>query len=69
MARRAPVPEEQPRIVQPPQPGATRDAFLGSIAGSLFDQSNAFVWLPVDRAQRGRVPRCGGRDPVRATCT
>lgn len=40
-----PLPE-QPRIVTRPQPGATRDAFLGSLAGELFDHSNAFVWLP-----------------------
>jgi HK97 family phage portal protein len=37
---------EQPRIVQRPQPGSSRDAFLGSIAGELFDHSNAFLWLP-----------------------
>ena len=37
---------EQPRIVIRPQPDATRDAFLGSIAGSLFDHSNAYLWLP-----------------------
>jgi HK97 family phage portal protein len=38
--------DEQPRVVIRPQPGSTRDAFLGSIAGELFDRSNAFVWLP-----------------------
>ena len=38
--------EAQPRIAIRPQPGATRDAFLGSIAGELFDHSNAYVWLP-----------------------
>jgi HK97 family phage portal protein len=38
--------DEQPRIVQRPQPASTRDAFIGSIAGELFDHSNAFVWLP-----------------------
>jgi hypothetical protein len=38
--------DDQPRIVTRPQPGSTRDAFLGSIAGELFDRSNAFVWLP-----------------------
>jgi Phage portal protein len=37
---------EQPRVVIRPQPGATRDAFLGTIAGELFDHSSAFVWLP-----------------------
>jgi len=40
-----PLPE-QPRIVTRPQPGTSRDAFLGSIAGELFDHSNAFLWLP-----------------------
>jgi HK97 family phage portal protein len=40
-----PMPE-QPRIVVRPQPGSTRDAFLGSIAGELFDHSSAFLWLP-----------------------
>jgi hypothetical protein len=39
--------ETQPPIVLRPQPGSTRDAFLGSIAGELFDRSSAFVWLPV----------------------
>jgi HK97 family phage portal protein len=38
--------EEQPRIVLRPQPGSTRDAFLGALAGELFDHSNAYVWLP-----------------------
>jgi len=38
--------EEQPRIVLRPQPDSTRDAFLGMIAGELFDRSNAFLWLP-----------------------
>jgi hypothetical protein len=38
--------DEQPRVVVRPQPGSTRDGFLGSIAGSLFDHSNAYVWLP-----------------------
>jgi hypothetical protein len=38
--------DEQPRIVTRPQPGSTRDAFLGSIAGDLFDHSSSFVWLP-----------------------
>ena len=37
---------DQPRIVTRPQPGSTRDAFLGSIAGELFDHSNAYLWLP-----------------------
>jgi HK97 family phage portal protein len=37
---------KQPRIAQRPQPDSTRDAFLGQIAGSLFDRSNAFLWLP-----------------------
>lgn len=37
---------DQPRIVVRPQPDATRDAFLGQIAGSLFDHSNAYVWTP-----------------------
>jgi hypothetical protein len=36
----------QPRIVTRPQPGSSRDAFLGTIAGELFDRSNAFLWLP-----------------------
>ena len=40
-----PLPD-QPRIVTRPSPGATRDAFLGMLAGELFDRSNAFVWLP-----------------------
>jgi hypothetical protein len=40
-----PLPE-QPRILTRPQPGSTRDAFLGTVAGELFDHSNAFVWLP-----------------------
>jgi Phage portal protein len=40
-----PMPD-QPRILLRPQPGATRDAFLGSIAGELFDRSNAFLWIP-----------------------
>lgn len=38
--------DEQPRIVLRPQPDSTRDAFLGSIAGSLFDHSNAYLWTP-----------------------
>lgn len=38
--------DDQPAIVRRPQPGSTRDAFLGSIAGELFDHSNAFLWLP-----------------------
>jgi hypothetical protein len=38
--------DTQPRIVTRPQPGSSRDAFLGSIAGELFDRSNAFLWLP-----------------------
>jgi hypothetical protein len=38
--------DEQPRIVQRPQPDSSRDAFLGSIAGSLFDHSNAYIWTP-----------------------
>jgi HK97 family phage portal protein len=38
--------DEQPRIAVRPQPGSTRDAFLGSVAGELFDRSNAYVWLP-----------------------
>jgi len=37
---------DQPRIVTRPAPGSTRDAFLGSIAGELFERSNAFLWLP-----------------------
>jgi len=37
----------QPPIVMRPSPGITRDSFLGSIAGELFDRSNAFLWLPV----------------------
>jgi phage portal protein BeeE len=36
----------QPAIVRRPQPGSTRDAFLGSIAGELFDHSNAYLWIP-----------------------
>jgi HK97 family phage portal protein len=39
--------DDQPRIVTRPQPGSSRDAFVGSLAGELFDHSNAFVWLPV----------------------
>lgn len=39
--------DEQPAIVRRPQPGSTRSAFLGAIAGQLFDRSNAFVWLPL----------------------
>src|SRR5262245_52122509 len=39
--------DEQPSILRRPQPGATMDAFLGSIAGELFDRSNAYLWLPV----------------------
>jgi HK97 family phage portal protein len=38
--------DEQPRIVTRPAPGSTRDSFLGSIAGELFDHSSAFLWLP-----------------------
>jgi hypothetical protein len=37
---------DQPRIVTRPAPGSSRDAFLGSIAGELFERSNAFLWLP-----------------------
>jgi hypothetical protein len=37
---------DQPRILTRPQPGSTRGGFLGSIAGELFDRSNAFLWLP-----------------------
>lgn len=37
---------EQPRVIVRPQPGTTRDGFLGSLAGELFDHSNAYVWLP-----------------------
>jgi HK97 family phage portal protein len=36
----------QPRIVERPAPGTTRDGFLGSIAGCLFDHSNAYLWVP-----------------------
>jgi len=42
-----PVGPGQPRIVVRPQPASTRDAFLGSIAGELFDHSNAYLWLPI----------------------
>jgi hypothetical protein len=38
---------EQPRVIVRPQPGSSRDGFLGSIAGELFDHSSAFVWLPL----------------------
>jgi len=51
--------EEQPRIVQRPQPGSTRDAFLGSIAGSLFDHSNAYVWLPATGRNAAGFPDVG----------
>jgi len=37
---------DQPRVLVRPQPGSTRDGFLGSVAGELFDHSSAFVWLP-----------------------
>jgi HK97 family phage portal protein len=37
---------DQPRIVTRPQPGSTRDSFLGSIAGELFDHSSAYLWVP-----------------------
>jgi hypothetical protein len=46
---------EQPPIVMRPAPGMTRDSFLGSIAGELFDRSNAFLWLPATgRSATGR---------------
>jgi HK97 family phage portal protein len=38
--------DTQPRIVLRPAPDTSRDSFLGSIAGCLFDHSNAFLWLP-----------------------
>jgi HK97 family phage portal protein len=36
----------QPALVTAPAPGETRETFLGQVAGSLFDHSNAFCWLP-----------------------
>jgi HK97 family phage portal protein len=48
--------EEQPRIVTRPQPGSTRDAFIGALAGELFDHSNAFVWLPVSGRNAAGFP-------------
>jgi len=39
--------DDQPSIVRRPQPGSTRDAFLGELAGELFDHSNAFIWTPL----------------------
>ena len=51
--------DEQPRIVTRPQPGTTRDAFLGSIAGELFERSNAFVWLPITGRNAAGFPDVG----------